>query len=284
LDKHPDQIELATSAREIQRIVAEHKIAAVLTVEGGHQIDNDLSVLRMYRRMGILSMTLTHFRNNDWADSSTDKPEHNGLTEFGKQVVREMNSIGMIVDISHVSDKTFYDALQVTAKPVIASHSSCRSMSDVPRNMTDDMLRALARNRGVVGVNFAASFLNQQDADELKKTVSSENGLQPSQTGAALDQVAAKEYFDGKGEFQVGHATVEDAAACIDHVVKVAGIDHVGIGSDFDGISLVPRGLEDVSKVPNLTAELLKRGYSEGDIRKIMGGNFLRVIQEVVGE
>jgi len=146
------------------------------------------------------------------------------------------------------------------------------------------MLRALARNGGVVGVNFAASFLNQKDADELKKTVSSENRMQPSQTGAALDQVAAKEYFDGKNDLQVGHATVEDAAACIDHVVKVAGIDHVGIGSDFDGISLVPHGLEDVSKVPNLTAELLKRGYSEDDIRKIMGGNFLRVIQEVVGE
>jgi membrane dipeptidase len=284
LDKHPDQIELATSARDIQRIVGQHKIAAVLTVEGGHQIDNDLAVLRMYRRMGILSMTLTHFRNNDWADSSTDKPEHNGLTEFGKQVVREMNAIGMIVDVSHVSDKTFYDALQVTAKPVIASHSSCRSLSDVPRNMTNNMLRALARNGGVVGVNFAASFLNQQDADELKKTVSSENAMQPDLTGAALDQFAAKEYFSDKGQIQVGHATVEDAAACIDHIVKVAGIDHVGIGSDFDGISLVPRGLEDVSKMPNLTAELLKRGYSEDDIKKIMGGNFLRVIKAVVGE
>src|SRR5438874_7142512 len=132
LDKHPDQIELATSARDIERIVGQKKIAAVLTVEGGHQIDNDLAVLRMYRRMGILSMTLTHFRSNDWADSSTGRPEHNGLTEFGKQVVREMNAIGMIVDISHVSDKSFYDVVQVTTKPVIASHSSCRSFSDVP--------------------------------------------------------------------------------------------------------------------------------------------------------
>jgi len=283
-DKHPDQIELATSARDIQRIVGQHKIAAVLTVEGGHQIDNDLAVLRMYRRMGILAMTLTHFRNNDWADSSTDKPQHNGLTDFGKQVVREMNSIGMMVDISHVSDKTFYDALEVTTKPVIASHSSCRSISDVPRNMTDDMLRALARNGGVVGVNFAASFLNQQDADVLKKAISSENAMQTSLTGAALDQFAGKEYFDGKGEIKVGNATVADAAACIDHVVKIAGIDHVGIGSDFDGIGLVPHGLEDVSKLPNLTAELLQRGYSEDDIRKIMGGNFLRVIKEVVGQ
>src|SRR5437899_8402774 len=283
LDKYPDRIELATSAHDIERIVGQKKIAAVLTVEGGHQIDNDLAVLRMYRRMGILSMTLTHFRSNDWADSSTGKPEHNGLTEFGKQVVREMNAIGMIVDISHVSDKTFYDVLQVTSKPVIASHSSCRSMSDVPRNMTDDMLRALARNGGVVGVNFAASFLNQQDAEELKRKVSNENALEPNLAGTELDQFAAKEYFEDKGEFKVGHATVEDAAKCIDHIVKIAGIEHVGIGSDFDGITLVPYDLEDVSKIPNLTATLLNRGYSEDDIKKIMGENFLRVIREVVG-
>ncbi len=283
LDKHPDQIELATSARDIERIVAQKKIAAVLTVEGGHQIANDLAVLRTYHRMGILSMTLTHFRNNDWADSSTDKPQHNGLAEFGKQVVREMNAIGMIVDISHVSDQTFNDVLQVTTKPVIASHSSCRTISDVPRNMTDDMLRALARNGGVVGVNFSASFLNQQDAEELKKRVASENAIEPTVTGAALDEFAAKEYFEDKAAFHVGHASVEDAAACIDHIVKVAGIDHVGIGSDFDGITLVPIGLEDVAKVPNLTAALLKHGYSKQDIKKIMGENFLRVIHEVVG-
>ncbi len=283
LDKHRDQIELATSAGDIERIVRQKKIAAVLTVEGGHQIDNDLAVLRMYRRLGILSMTLTHFRSNDWADSSTGKPEHNGLTDFGKEVVREMNAIGMIVDISHVSDKTFYDVLHVTTKPVIASHSSCRSMSDVPRNMTDDMLRALARNGGVVGINFSASFLNQQDAEELRKKISEENAIEPTFTGAALDDFAAKEYFKDKTEFHVGHATVEDAAECIDHVIKVAGIEHVGIGSDFDGISSVPRGLENVAMVPNLTAALLKRGYSEDDIKKIMGENFLRVIRDVIG-
>jgi len=283
LDTHRDQIELATSARDIERIFGQKKIAAVLTVEGGHQIDNDLAVLRMYRRLGILSMTLTHFRSNDWADSSTAKPKHNGLTDFGKAVVREMNAIGMIVDISHVSDKTFYDVLQVTTKPVIASHSSCRSMSDVPRNMTDDMLRALARNGGVVGINFSASFLNQQDAEELRKKISEENAIEPTFTGAALDDFAAKEYFKDKAEFHVGHATLEDATVCIDHVVKVAGIEHVGIGSDFDGISSVPRGLENVAMVPNLTAALLKRGYSEDDIKKIMGENFLRVIRDVIG-
>src|SRR5215475_8585215 len=193
-DKYPDQVELATSARDIQRIVGQKKIAAVLTVEGGHQIDDDLGVLRMYRRMGILSMTLTHFRNNHWGDSSTDKPEHNGLTDFGKEVVREMNRIGMIVDVSHVSDKTFYDALEVSTKPVIASHSSCFVYSDVPRNVKDDMFRALAKNGGVVGVNFGSSFLSQADAEELKKHIAEQGQLAPNVTGADLDAFAAKEH------------------------------------------------------------------------------------------
>ena len=283
-DKYPDQIELAVSARDIERIVAQKKIAAVLTAEGGHQIDDDLGVLRMYRRMGILSMTLTHFRNNHWADSSTAAPEHNGLTDFGKQVVREMNRIGMIVDISHVSDKTFYDVLEVTTKPVIASHSSCFVYSDIPRNMHDDMFRALAKNGGVVGVNFGSSFLNQQDAEALKKMIAQRNAAEPTATGAELDAYAAKDYFaNNEGHPAVGHASVEDAAECIDHIVKIAGIDHVGIGSDFDGIPSVPAGLEDMSKMPNLTAALLKRGYTEEDIKKIMGGNFLRVLRDVVG-
>jgi membrane dipeptidase len=284
LDKYPDQIELATSARDIERIVGQKKIAAVLTIEGGHQIDDDLGVLRMYRRMGILSMTLTHTRNNHWADSSTDHPEHNGLTEFGRQVVREMNSLGMIVDVSHVSDKTFYDVLQVSTKPVMASHSSCFVYSDVPRNMKDDMLRALAKNGGVVGVNLGDSFLNQKDAEAFKQRVAERNGLEPGLTGEALDQFAATKYVEsGYSHPKAGHATVADAAECIDHVVKVAGIDHVGIGSDFDGVPGLPQGLEDVSKMPALTAELLRRGYSEADIRKVMGENTLRVVREVVG-
>ncbi|MBZ5571616.1 MAG: dipeptidase [Acidobacteriia bacterium] len=283
-DKYPDQIELATSARDIERIVGDKKIAAVLTVEGGNQIDNDLAVLRMYRKLGILSMTLTHFRSIDWADSSTDEPKHNGLTEFGKQVVREMNAIGMIVDVSHVSDKTFYDTLEASSKPVIASHSSCRSMSDVPRNMTDDMLRALAKNGGVVGVNFASGFLNQEDGNDLKTRIARRNTIDPKLSGAELDQFAANE-MDRKlaDHAQAGLATFEDVATCIDHIVKVAGIDHVGIGSDFDGVPSLPRGLEDVSKMPLLTGALLRRGYTEQDIQKIMGGNTLRVIREVVG-
>ena len=191
-DKYPDRIELATSAHDIERIVGKKKIAAVLTIEGGHQIDDDLGVLRMYRRMGILSMTLTHFRTNHWADSSTGKPEHNGLTAFGRQVVKEMNRIGMIVDISHVSDKTFYDVLEVSTKPVIASHSSCYVYSDIPRNMKDDMFRALAKNGGVVGVNFGSSFLSQKDADELKKRITQQNEIEPNMTGADLDAFAPR--------------------------------------------------------------------------------------------
>jgi membrane dipeptidase len=283
-DKYPDQIELATSARDIERIVGQKKIAAVLTIEGGHQIDDDLAVLRMYRRVGILSMTLTHFRSNHWADSSTGKQEHNGLTDFGKQVVREMNRIGMIVDISHVSDKTFYDVIEVSTQPVIASHSSCFVYSDVPRNMKDDMFRAIAKNGGVVGVNFGASFLNQKDAEELKKLIAEHNQVEPNLTGADLDEFAAKDHAQsGEIRPRTGAATLDDAAECIDHIVKVAGIDHVGIGSDFDGIPNVPQGLEDVSKMPALTAALMKRGYTEPDVRKIMGGNFLRVVREVVG-
>ena len=283
-DQYPDQVEQATSARDIVRITGQKKIAAVLAIEGGHQIDNDLAVLRMYRRMGIMAMTLTHFRNNDWADSSTDKPAHNGLTDFGKQVVREMNAIGMIVDVSHVSDKTFYDALAVSTKPVIATHSSCFVYSDVPRNMKDDMFRALAKNGGVVGVNLSASFLNQKDAEDLKKLIANHNQKEPQLSGAELDKYAAKEQMEsGSQHPKTKHATVEDAAECIDHIVKVAGIDHVGIGSDWDGIDDVPIGLEDVSKMPNLTLALMKRGYSEADIKKIMGENTLRVIREVVG-
>ena len=284
LDRYPDQIELATSAAAIERIARAGKIAAVLSAEGGHQIDDDLAVLREYRRMGILSMTLSHFRNNDWADSSTDKPVHNGLTEFGKQVVREMNRIGMIVDVSHVSDKTFYDALAVSTKPVLVSHSSCRALSDVARNVTDDMLRALAKNGGVIGINFGEGFLNPKDAELLKKSINAISFQAPDLTGKALDDYAATEYRRDLEQSVKPFATIDDAVAQIDHAVKVAGIDHVGIGSDFDGIVAPPRGLEDISKMTYLAAALLKKGYRDEDVKKIMGGNTLRLIRQVVGQ
>jgi membrane dipeptidase len=284
LDRYPDRIQLATTAGDLERIVKSGKIAAVLALEGGHQIADDLAVLRMYQRMGIRAMTLTHFRNNNWADSSTDKPQHNGLTEFGKQVVREMNRIGMIVDISHVSDKTFYDVLAVTSKPVIATHSSCRALAEIPRNMTDDMLKALARNGGVVGINFGAGFLNQQDAKGLISKIATMSADVPELTGQALDEYSAKDFVSNDWSHpHPAAATLDDVVAHIDHVVKVAGIDHVGIGSDFDGIPDVPKGLEDASKMPALVAALLKHGYSEADVQKIMGGNTLRVMKEVIG-
>jgi membrane dipeptidase len=238
----------------------------------------------MFYRLGVRSMTLVHFLNNNWADSSTDQPRHNGLTAFGKEVVREMNRLGMIVDISHVSDKTFYDTLAVTNKPVIASHSSCRALSDFPRNMNDDMLRALARNGGVIGINFGGGFLNQKDADEYQKRIAGRAAMQPSVAGSQLDSFAKEEFVSGYLKMTPTAATLEDAVAHIDHVVKVTGVDHVGIGSDFDGISSVPAGLEDISKMPYLTAALLKRGYKEEDLKKILGGNHLRVLRAVTGK
>jgi membrane dipeptidase len=283
LDAHPDQIELATTAADVERIAGAGKIAAVLTLEGGHQIADDLAVLRVYHRLGMRSMTLTHFRNNNWADASTDRPLHGGLTDFGRQVVREMNRLGMIVDISHVSDKTFYDVLAVTSKPVIASHSSCRALSDVPRNMTDDMIRALARNGGVIGINFGAGFVSAKDAAALRQRIGQAVATEPALVGRALDEFARADYLKEYGEMKPAAATLDDAVAHVVHAVKVAGVDHVGIGSDWDGINMVPTGLEDVSKMPALTAKLLERGFSEADVRKILGGNHLRVLREVTG-
>lgn len=283
LDAHPDQIEMATTAADIERIVKAKKIAAFLAIEGGHQIDDDLAVLRMYYRMGIRAMTLTHFRNNNWADSSTDTPKHNGLTPFGKDVVREMNRLGMLVDVSHVSDKTFYDAIATSSKPVILSHSSCRALSDVPRNVTDDMLKALAKNGGVIGINFGEGFVNPKDAAALRAAVAGASTA-PDLIGKPLDDYAAAEYRRDIGTSHKAFATIDDVVAHIDHVKKIAGIDSVGIGSDFDGITSPPQGLEDVSKMPALVAALLKHGYSDGDIKKILGENYLRVIRAVTGK
>jgi membrane dipeptidase len=282
LNVHPDQMELATTAADIKRIVKQNKIAVFLTVEGGHTIDDDLRVLRMYYQLGIRSMTLTHSRNNNWADSATDKPAHNGLTDFGKEVVREMNRLGMVVDVSHVSDKTFYDALAVTSKPVILSHSSMRALSDVPRNVTDEMLWALAKNGGVVGISFGEGFVNPADAEALRSAIETETTA-PLMTGRALDDYAAEDVRKLFGTRVKVAATAEDVANHIDHAVKTAGIDHVGIGSDYDGVSGPPNGLNDVSRMPALIDVLLERGYTERDVKKIWGENYLRVIRAVTG-
>ena len=283
LDANRDQIELATTAADIERIVRAQKIAAFLTIEGGHAIHDDLRVLRTYYRLGIRAMTLTHAGNTNWADSANDTPVHNGLTEFGKEVVREMNRLGMLVDLSHASDKTFYDALSVTNKPVILSHSSMRAISNVPRNVSDEMLCALAKNGGVVGINFGMGFINPKDAEKLRLATQTESKA-PLLTGKALDDYAAENARKLFGTRANVVATVEDVADHIDYAVRIAGIDHVGIGSDFDGIAGTANGLEDVSKMPALVAVLLKRGYAESDLKKILGGNFLRVVREVTGE
>ena len=283
LDTHKDQMELATTAADIRRIVKAGKISVFLTVEGGHTIDDDLRVLRMYYQLGVRSMTLTHSRNNNWADSATDKPVHNGLTDFGREVVREMNRLGMLVDVSHVADKTFYDTLSVTSKPVIVSHSSMRAISPVPRNVTDEMLWALAKNGGVIGISFGEGFINPKDAEALESAIKTET-TGPALTGRALDDYAAEDVRNLFGTRVKVAATVADVVDHIDHAVRIAGIDHVGIGSDFDGVSGPPNGLDDVSKMPALIEVLLQRGYAEREVKKILGENYLRVIREVTGK
>ena len=235
---YPDTFELALTADDVERIFTEGRIASLVGMEGGHAIDNSLAALRMFHTLGARYMTLTHSANLAWADSATDDPAHDGLTAFGEEVVREMNRLGMLVDLSHTSPATMDDALRVSAAPVIFSHSSARAVRDVARNVPDDVLRRLPDNGGVVMVTFVTGFLT--DADE---------------------------------------ATVADIADHMDHVREVAGADHVGIGGDYDGTASVPSGMEDVSTYPRLTAELLRRGWPEEDVRQALGLNVLRVMR-----
>ncbi len=283
---HPNDLVLATTAADIRKAAADHKIAALMGMEGGHMIDNDLGVLRQYAALGVRYLTLTHFKNNDWADSSTDKPAHNGLTPFGKDVVRELNRLGVMVDISHVADKTFFDALAVTSAPVIASHSSCRAIDQHPRNMTDEMLRALAKNGGVVQINYEVSFLSE----EYRVASEKKSGGVVAQLAAASKRCGGNEACSTLEEARVNReamrkgelpkVTWEKIVEHIDHAVKVAGVDHVGLGSDFDGATM-PLGMDDASQLPKLTDALLKKGYSEQDVEKILGGNLLRVMEAV---
>jgi membrane dipeptidase len=283
---HPNDLMLATTAADVRRAAAEHKIAALMGMEGGHMINDDLGQLRKYAADGVRYLTLTHFKNNNWADSSTDKAQHNGLTPFGKDVVRELNKLGMMVDISHVADKTFYDALEVSKAPVIASHSSCRAIANHPRNMTDDMLRALARNGGVIMINYHVAFLSEEfrvASEKRSGDVVASNAAMAKKCGgneacATMESERADHEAMRKGELPM--VTWEKIVEHIDHAVKVAGADHVGLGSDFDGATM-PFGMEDASKLPKITDALLKKGYSESDIDKILGGNILRVMEQV---
>jgi len=281
---HPGDLVLATTSADIRRAAAGHKIAALMGVEGGHMIDEDLGVLRQFAALGVRYLTLTHSLNTTWADSSGDKPAHNGLTPFGKDVVRELNRLGVMVDISHASDKTFYDALETTKAPVIASHSSCRAISNHPRNMTDDMLRALAKNGGVVMINYNAAFLSEEFRTAPTPTALQaridENTKRCGKDEACTILGRDRIEHDAMRSGQRPAVSWEKIVEHIDHAVKVAGADHVGLGSDFDG-AVMPLGMEDASQLPKITDALLKKGYSDTDVIKILGGNILRVMEEV---
>jgi membrane dipeptidase len=285
---HPDALVLATTVADVRRAAAERKIAALMGIEGGHMIDDNLRLLRNYAALGVRYMTLTHFKNNNFADSSTDKPAHNGLTAFGKEVVREMNRLGMMIDISHVADKTFFDVLALTTTPVLASHSSCRAIANHPRNMSDDMLRALAKNGGVIMINYHAAFLSEEFrvASEKQRgdVVSALSAMSKKCGGDEACSTLEGERLDHEAMAKgvLPRVSWEKIVEHIDHAVKIAGVDHVGLGSDFDGATM-PLGMEDVSKLPRITDALLSKGYSPPDVEKILGGNILRVMEAAEG-
>ena len=283
---HSDALEPARSAEDVRRLHRQNKVAILMGVEGGHIIENDLRALDIYYRLGVRYMTLTHTKNTDWADSSGDTARHNGLTDFGRQVVERMNRLGMMVDISHVSDKTFYDAIAVSKAPVIASHSSCRALCNAPRNMTDDMIRAVARNGGVVDINFYSAFLDQTFRNEYHKKSKQMDAAVEAERQRLAKQGKRLSYAEEnkirqrfQSDMPVPSFTV--IADHIDHAVKVGGVDHVGLGSDFDGVDTIPRGMEDCSKIPALVRELVRRGYTQAELMKILGGNVLRVMEEM---
>jgi membrane dipeptidase len=283
--KYPSDMVLARTAADVRRAHAQRKIAALMGVEGGHMIGNDIRIVRIFADLGVRYMTLSHFYNDEWADSSTDKPAHNGLTDSGKDIVREMNRQGMLVDISHVSDKTFYDALEVSKAPLIASHSSCRALCNHVRDMSDDMIKALAAKGGVIQINYEKSFLDQAYKDASDKETGgvvarmSELTKICNNDEACIGRELAKAEKKLTEEGKLPHVGWERIVDHIDHAVKLVGADHVGLGSDFDGASM-PDGMEDCSKLPKITEALLRKGYSEGDIRKILGENTLRIMEQ----
>jgi membrane dipeptidase len=284
--KYPKNLALATTAAEIRAARVQGKIAVLMGVEGGHMIAGDLAELRKYAALGVRYMTLTHSGNSEWADSSGDKAEHNGLSEFGKDVVREMNRMGMMVDISHVSDKTFYDALEISKAPMIASHSSCRALCGNPRNMTDEMMKALAAKGGVVQINYYVRFLSQEFDDAMQANAEFVKQMEADVQKLCADNEACQ-LMEGDRrtralveQGKLPRVGWEKIIEHIDHAVKVAGMDHVGLGSDWDGAGM-PYGMEDASMLPKITEALLRKGYSEQDVRKILGENTLRLMGEV---
>ena len=289
--KAPDKLQLCTTPDQIVAAHNQGKFCVMMGIEGGHSIENSLGLLRNYYRLGVRYMTLTWSNTNDWADSSGDIDDptvkhHNGLTPFGKDVVREMNRIGLMVDISHVSDKTFWDVLETTKVPVIASHSSARALTNAQRNMTDDMIRAVAKNNGVVMVNFFPAFIDEQwrqawNAQKPERQ-KAQDALEAEYKAKGLPvPYAASDKIDREFAAKIGRAPFNSLIDHFDHIIKVAGIDHVGIGTDFDGIPVPPDGIDSAADLPKITAALMARGYTADDMKKMLGGNLLRVFSAV---
>ena len=275
--RYPDTFEMAGTADDILRIRKKGKIACLIGVEGGHAIENSISLLRIYYGLGVRYMTLTHSDTIEWADSATDKPKHGGLSPFGEEVVREMNRLGMLVDISHVSVETMKDALRVSKAPIIASHSSARAVADHARNVPDDVLKLVKKNRGVIMVNFFSGFVVPSSAKQMTKMFEVSRALQKKYPD---EREYKREYAKWRRGQKIAAGTIHDVVDHIDHIVKVAGVDCVGIGSDFDGVTKLPKQLDDVGSYPLITQELLNRGYSDAQVKKIMGGNALRALRE----
>jgi len=290
--RHPDRMMMAFSVADIERAHREHKLAALMGIEGGHSIENDMHLLRNYYRLGVRYMTLSWSNTNEWADSSGDIDDpkvqhHNGLTDFGKQVVLEMNRLGMMVDISHVADKTFWDTIATTKAPVIASHSSARALVNAPRNMTDEMLQAVAKNGGVVQVNFFSAFddqnyLNAEKAQAKDKAAATQKYLDEMKAQGKTVTFIDEDRIEREWAAKIPRPPLKSLIDQIDHVAKVAGIDHVGLGSDFDGVAgATPQGIDSAADLPKITQALLDRGYTAQDIHKVLGGNLLRVFGDV---
>jgi membrane dipeptidase len=278
IDRYPETFELALTSDDIRRIRQEGKIASLIGVEGGHCIENSLNVLRQLYRLGARYMTLTHSDTIDWADSSTDEAKHGGLTPFGEEVIAEMNRLGMMVDLSHVSPDTMKHALRITKAPVVFSHSSARAVADSPRNVPDDVLTLVKENHGVVMVNFFSGFVVPEASDWYLARLKLEKELKAELKDAVKVQAELRRSMPRQ---PMKRGTIHDLVDHIDHIAKLAGVDHVGLGSDYDGISRLPEQLEDVSCYPYITQALLDRGYSETDIKKILGENLLRVMKQV---
>jgi membrane dipeptidase len=291
LRRHPDQLQLCLTPQDILTAYAQKKFAALIGIEGGHSIANSLDQLRAYHRLGARYMTLTWANSNDWADSSGDIddpaiPHHNGLTAFGKQVIAEMNSLGMMVDVSHVSDKTFWDVLAVTRAPIIASHSSARTLTAAPRNLTDDQLRAIAANKGVAMINFFPAFIDEGwrsawIAQRPERTQAHAIAAAPYQAVNQPVPFTASNQIDRHFAAKIGRAPFNSLIDHFDHVIQIAGIDHIGIGTDFDGIPVPPEGIDSAADLPKITAALIARGHSRADLHKLLGGNLLRVFNAV---